>query len=156
MLGTGSAAVLFGKTADVINYDFEGMAPGSIQTAEDAAPGDGNASIYVYNGTTDPHVAGSIKSADGIWWMSISKVGSGVGGGGGTPSTTPPLMDGIASAGTVVQYSTGDHVHPSDTSRLPLAGGTMTGSLILNHDPSFNLEAATRQYVDSSLAEKSQ
>jgi hypothetical protein len=87
--------------------------------------------------------------------MFISKVGGGgPGGGGGTPSTTPPLMDGIANPGTVVQYSRGDHVHPSDTSRLPLAGGTMTRSLILYADPSANLEAATRQYVDSSLAGK--
>jgi hypothetical protein len=30
----------------------------------------------------------------------------------------------------------------------------MIGSLILNHDPSLNLEAATRQYVDSLLAGK--
>jgi hypothetical protein len=156
MLGTGSAAILFGKTSDVINYDFEGMAPGAIQTTGDAAPGDGNASIYMNHGTSNPNVAGSIKSADGIWWMFVSKVagGDGTGGGGGTPSTIPPLMDGIASPGTVVQYSRGDHVHPSDTSRLPLSGGIMTGSLMLNADPSANLEAATRQYVDSISAGK--
>ena len=144
MLGTGSASILFGRTADVIAYDFEGMAPGSIQTTGDAAPGDGNASIYVNNGTTNPNVAGSIKSADGIWWMFISKTAGGGGGaGGGTPSTTPPLMDGVASPGTVIQYSRGDHVHPSDTSRLALAGGTMMGPLTLYADPSANLDAAT-------------
>ena len=33
--------------------------------------------------------------------------------------------------------------------RLNLAGGTMTGDLLLNADPSSNLGAATRQYVDS-------
>src|SRR6516165_4038624 len=81
MLGTGSASILFVKTADVINYDFEGMAPGSIQTTGDAAPGGGNASIYVNHGTSNPNVAGSIKSADGIWWMFISKVGGGGGPG---------------------------------------------------------------------------
>ena len=32
---------------------------------------------------------------------------------------------------------------------LPIAGGTMTGALTLNADPSTNLEAATKQYVDS-------
>ena len=85
--------------------------------------------------------------------MFISKVGGGAGGGGGgTPSTIPPLMDGIANPGTVVQYSRGDHVHPSDTSRLSISGGTLTGPLILYADPSMNLEAATRQYVDSTLA----
>jgi hypothetical protein len=149
------ATSLFGKTADVINYDFEGMAPGSIQTTGDAAPGDGNASIYTNHGTSNPNVSGSIKSADGIWWMFISKVGGGAGGGGGgTPSTTPPLMDSVANPGTVVQYSRGDHVHPSDTSRLALAGEAIIGPLVLYADPSANLEAATRQYVDSVTAGK--
>lgn len=32
---------------------------------------------------------------------------------------------------------------------LPLAGGTMTGALVLNADPSANLGAATKQYVDN-------
>lgn len=34
---------------------------------------------------------------------------------------------------------------------LPLAGGTMTGSLILNADPTLNLEASTKQYTDTKL-----
>lgn len=37
-------------------------------------------------------------------------------------------------------------------SRLPTSGGTMTGELILNGDPSTNLAAATKQYVDSGLS----
>jgi hypothetical protein len=54
------------------------------------------------------------------------------------PSATTPAMDGTASAGTVNAWSRGDHVHPTDTSRaaatalanyLPLAGGSLTGSL---------------------------
>ena len=35
------------------------------------------------------------------------------------PSYTTPAMDGIASAGSADTYSRGDHVHPSDTSRVP-------------------------------------
>jgi hypothetical protein len=35
---------------------------------------------------------------------------------------------------------------------LELAGGTMLGNLILNADPSTNLQAATKQYVDSMSA----
>lgn len=34
---------------------------------------------------------------------------------------------------------------------LPLSGGTMTGNLILNADPTSNLQAATKHYVDSQL-----
>jgi hypothetical protein len=66
-------------------------------------------------------------------------------------ATTVPLMDGIAAAGVNVAYSRSDHVHPSDTSLVPLGGGTMTGPLILNANPGANLGAATKQYVDSGV-----
>ena len=50
------------------------------------------------------------------------------GGGGPAPSTTPPLMDGVAAIGTGTTYARADHVHASDTSRLPTVytatGGT--------------------------------
>lgn len=36
-----------------------------------------------------------------------------------TPSTSSPLMDGTASAGSSATYSRGDHRHPTDTSRAP-------------------------------------
>lgn len=36
---------------------------------------------------------------------------------------------------------------------LPLAGGTMTGSLILKGDPTEDLEAATKQYVDNQVGQ---
>ena len=41
--------------------------------------------------------------------------------GGATPSTTEPAMDGVASAGISANYSRGDHVHPTDTSRASAA-----------------------------------
>jgi hypothetical protein len=34
---------------------------------------------------------------------------------------------------------------------VPLAGGTMTGLLTLSADPTANLHAATKQYVDASI-----
>lgn len=40
-------------------------------------------------------------------------------GGGGTPSTTTPLMDGTAAVGSETAYARGDHRHPTDTSRAP-------------------------------------
>jgi len=40
----------------------------------------------------------------------------------------------------------------SIATRLALAGGTMTGNLILNADPSANLQAASKQYVDNLTA----
>jgi microcystin-dependent protein len=63
-------------------------------------------------------------------------------------AATSPLMDGVASAGVAVTWSRGDHVHPTDTTLVPLAGGTMTGPLVLNANPSAALGAATKQQVD--------
>jgi hypothetical protein len=66
--------------------------------------------------------------------------------------TATPLRDGVAAVGVATLWSRQDHVHPSDTSRLPLSGGTMTGPLILAADPTVALGAATMQYVDNNLA----
>lgn len=47
---------------------------------------------------------------------------------GAAASTTIPLMDGTASAGTEMAFARGDHRHPTDTSRAPLASPTFTGT----------------------------
>jgi hypothetical protein len=44
-------------------------------------------------------------------------------------SSTPPLMNGAVAIGTGTTWARADHVHASDTSRLPLSGGTLTGNL---------------------------
>lgn len=56
--------------------------------------------------------------------------------GGASPYDVNPLMDGVASYGVIGAYSRGDHVHPSDTSKLDVAGGTITGNLAINGDQS--------------------
>lgn len=38
------------------------------------------------------------------------------------PYTSSPLVNGIASAGSSALYARGDHVHPSDTNRVPIIG----------------------------------
>lgn len=55
--------------------------------------------------------------------------------GGGTLDAPPPSaflslpsMDGIASSGASSNYSRGDHVHPSDTSRAPISSPALTGT----------------------------
>jgi len=48
--------------------------------------------------------------------------------GGMTPSNAVPLMDGVGAAGASVQASRADHVHPTDTSRAPLASPAFTGN----------------------------
>jgi hypothetical protein len=46
-------------------------------------------------------------------------------------SSTPPAMDGTAAVGVGATFARADHVHPTNTALVPLAGGTMTGPLLL-------------------------
>ena len=45
-----------------------------------------------------------------------------------SPYASNPAMNGTASAGSAANYSRGDHVHPTDTSRAPVASPTFTGT----------------------------
>jgi len=49
-------------------------------------------------------------------------------GSGAAASDSNPLMDGAAAPGTATNYSRGDHVHPTDTTRAPLASPALTGT----------------------------
>jgi hypothetical protein len=44
------------------------------------------------------------------------------------PDNDIPEMNGVGSAGTNAEASRGDHVHPTDTSRAPLASPAFTGN----------------------------
>jgi hypothetical protein len=46
----------------------------------------------------------------------------------GQASSASPLMDGTATIGTSVRFARQDHVHPTDTSRAPLASPALTGT----------------------------
>lgn len=58
------------------------------------------------------------------------------------PSDTKPKAPGTADAGSESAYARGDHVHPSDDTKLSLSGGTMTGIINLNKNV-LNLGADT-------------
>lgn len=44
-------------------------------------------------------------------------------------ANTNPLMDGNVAIGTLNRFARQDHVHPTDTSRFAVTGGTITGSV---------------------------
>ena len=46
----------------------------------------------------------------------------------GAPSNATPIVNGIAVPGSSTLYSRDDHVHPTDTSRAPLASPTFIGT----------------------------
>lgn len=56
-------------------------------------------------------------------------------------SDAMPQMDGVGAAGTGGNYSRGDHVHPSDTSKVNKSGDTVTGYL---------LETEEEQHIDGA------
>jgi len=47
----------------------------------------------------------------------------------GQASSANPLVDGTAAVGTSLRYARADHVHPTDTTRAPLASPTFTGTV---------------------------
>lgn len=67
-----------------------------------------------------------------------------------SPYTSNPAMSGTASAGVSTTYSRGDHVHPSDTSRVPTTrtvnGKALSSNITLNPtDVGFVTKNATIQ-----------
>ena len=66
----------------------------------------------------------------------------------GAPGLLDTLNEIAAAINDDANYFT--TVANSIASKLSLAGGTMTGALVLASDPANNLEAATKQYVDSA------
>lgn len=56
----------------------------------------------------------------------------------------------VSSAGGIANYAD-EAAEYAAKSRLPLAGGTMTGALTLSGAPTANLHAATKKYVDDGL-----
>jgi hypothetical protein len=69
-------------------------------------------------------------------------------------SNVNPLMDGTAAAGTFVGWARGDHVHPSDTSRAPLASPTFTGTPAApTASPGTNTtQIASTAFVEAAIA----
>jgi hypothetical protein len=49
----------------------------------------------------------------------------------GQAASATPLVDGTAAVGASTRYARGDHVHPTDTTRAPLASPTFTGTVTI-------------------------
>lgn len=58
----------------------------------------------------------------------------------------------VTPYGSIVATNVQAALEEMDGAHLPIAGGTMTGSLILDADPTLPLGASTKQYVDSLVS----
>lgn len=69
-----------------------------------------------------------------------------------TPTHTElNYVDGVTSSIQTQINTANSAIITLDTEKLDLAGGTMTGTLVLDADPTDPLDAATKQYADTML-----
>lgn len=70
-----------------------------------------------------------------------------------TAGTATPLMDGVAAVGTSTKWAHEDHVHPTDTSRAPLASPALTGNPTAPTQAALNnsTRLATTAYADGAV-----
>lgn len=71
-------------------------------------------------------------------------------------TSTVPKMDGTAAIGTETAFAKGDHVHPTDTSRAPLASPALTGTPTAPTAAAGNntTQIATTAFVQTEIASK--
>ena len=67
----------------------------------------------------------------------------------GQAGSSTPLINGTAAVGTSLRYSRQDHVHPTDSTRAPLASPTFTGTVNLPAvSYSGNIDSTSTGYLD--------
>ena len=104
---TGSAWEKLGTTVDLSGYaTLASPAFTGVPTAPTAA-----------SGTDSTQIATTAFVQDAIEAQTIP-----------SGSSTTPKMNGTATVGTENAWAHGDHIHPTDTSRAPLASPTFTGT----------------------------
>lgn len=67
---------------------------------------------------------------------------------GAIPSSTTPLMDGVAAVGTEKAFARGDHKHPSDTSKVNVTETTSSVTSTIQRDAGHGLEFITQNSVN--------
>jgi len=73
--------------------------------------------------------------------------------GNATTATTANLLSGSRTINGVVFNNSGNiTITATDPNAVPKSGGTMTGRLTLSANPTANLHAATKQYVDAAVS----
>ena len=97
--------------------------PSGFQTAAQVSASISAAAYSLPTASTT--VLGGVKVDGSTITISGSVISS---TGGAAPSLTVPVMDGTAAIGISTTYARGDHVHPTDASRAPLASPVFSGT----------------------------
>ena len=85
------------------------------------------------------NLAATYTPATGVVWEGNANTA--------TKLATARTINGVAFDGTA-------NIKIADSTKLPIAGGTMTGDLTLKGNPTADLMAATKKYVDDSIANR--
>ena len=115
---------------------------GNVDNTSDANKPISNATQAALNDKQAKITASGILKSDGSGGVTAAKAGTDYVTPASlpNPSDTPPVMDGIAAAGTLATYARGDHKHPTDTSKQ----AKITASGILKGDGSGGVSAAVK------------
>lgn len=92
----------------------------NAEIANDAAPISHVGATGTAHGTATTSVAGFMSAADKTKLDGVATSAASVG-------SISPLMDGAAAAGVSTTAARSDHVHPTDTTRAPLASPALAG-----------------------------
>lgn len=133
---SGAAAAVLGTSSDSSTaktvYGAIALANTKTSNTGTVTNVSGTAPISVTNQSTTPVVSISAASGSAAGSMSSAHYtkleGIAAGATANEATTTTPKMDGTAAVGSETAYAKGDHVHPTDTSRAPLASPTFTGT----------------------------
>jgi hypothetical protein len=71
----------------------------------------------------------------------------------GQAASATPAANGTAAAGTSVKYARADHVHPTDTTRAPVASPTFTGTVTVGANGIVFADGAQTKQGTPSLTE---
>lgn len=102
--------------------------------------------VLIGNASTATNAFRTIRTGSGAFYATAQD---------GAPSFgTLPVAQGGTGQTSIANIQAGKDGDGNTISStyLKLAGGTMTGTLTLKADPTANLQAATKQYVDQSFA----
>lgn len=103
------------------------------------------------DGTTLTKSLTGLKVADAA--ITETQIADTVFGNGLTGGSGDKVAVVVKAAGGIIVDADGLSIDPTSLEFLELAGGTLTGPLVLNADPTQALEAATKQYVDALRTE---
>ena len=130
---------------------FAGLSFGSALRLQLQGVGGGYVPIYEANGNmafapTGTTVTNSLSTTTPI----LVDIYNTKGGNKGDKGDAGSGMDSTARAAATAAQTTADAAKTTADAALPKAGGTMTGKITLDGEPSADLHAATKKYVDDN------